>query len=295
MEEVTENAFYIPGAVNTGVIKMGSEAVLIDTGLDREAGRKILRVLERKGLSVKAIINTHSHADHFGGNSFIVRRTDAKVYAPEIEAGIIQYPYIEPLYLFSAHPVKDLQNRFLMAQASRVDFILKEGLGLEGMESLNSELKLEIIPLYGHSPRQIGVTVDGVLFCADSVFSKEVIDKYKIPLFMDIEKQKQTLSFLEKSKFDLYVPCHAQPTSDISELIEVNLGIMERVEEFLATKSGTTDEILRRLCKEFGIKLRDFTSYALMAATLKAYLGYLYDKGVLEAEFGDTVYWKGKK
>ncbi|MBO8182707.1 MAG: MBL fold metallo-hydrolase [Archaeoglobus sp.] len=299
LEEITQNVYYVPGAVNIGVLEVGANdanganAVLIDTGLDREAGRRILKLLEKNQLKVKAIVNTHSHADHFGGNSFIVKRSQAKVFAPEIEAGIIQYPYIEPLYLFSAHPVRDLQNRFLMAEASRVDFILKEF--DHGLKPLNLDLDLEIIPLYGHSPKQIGVAVDDILFCADSVFSKEVIEKYKIPLFMDIEKQKQTLSFLEKSDYDFYIPCHAKPTSDISELVELNLGVIERVEEFLAAERGTTDEILRRLCKEFGIRLADFTSYSLMLSTLKAYLGHLYDRGVLEVEFGDTLYWKGAK
>jgi glyoxylase-like metal-dependent hydrolase (beta-lactamase superfamily II) len=293
--QITENAFYIPGAVNIGVVKIDNGIILVDTGLDREAGRRILKALEKGNVvdatntvkevrEVKAIINTHSHADHFGGNGYIVKRTTAKVYAPEIEAGIIQYPYIEPLYLFSAHPVKKLLNRFLMAEATKVDFVVSR-----------AELRLgplRAIPLYGHSPRQIGVEVDGVLYCADSIFSKEVIEKYKIPLFMDIEKQKETLSFLEKSNYEFYVPCHAKPTADVSELVDLNFGVIERVEEFLISESGTTDEMLRKLCRKFEIRLRDFTSYALMLATLKAYLSYLHDKGALKAEFSDTLYWK---
>ena len=291
MEEITENAYYIQGAVNIGVIKNGNVAVLVDTGLDREAGRRILRTLEKEDIRVKAIINTHSHADHFGGNNFIVKRTGAKVYAPEIEAGMIQYPYIEPLYLYSAHPVKDLLNRFLMAEASNVDFVLK-GNALDSRLDFGLDLPVRIVPLFGHSPKQIGVEVDGVLYCADSVFSEEIIKKYRIPLFMDIERQKQTLSFLEKNNYDFYVPCHAKPTDDISELVEINSRVINEVEEFLLEESGTTDEILRRLCRKFEIKLSDFTSYSLMMATLKAYLGYLYDKQMISAKFDGTLYWK---
>ena len=292
LKQISEEAYYIPGAVNIGVIKSGNSAVLIDTGLDREAGRRILRLLEKNNLKVKAIINTHSHADHFGGNSYIVRRTDAKVYAPEIEAGIIQYPYLEPLYLYSAHPVKDLMSRFLMAEASRVDFVLdvktetKLDLG-EGYPNV------DILSLPGHSPNQIGVEVDGVLYCADSVFSRNVIEKYKIPLFMDIERQKQTLSLLEKSGYEYYIPCHAEATNDISELVESNLDVIRKVEEFLISlKRGTTEEILRKLCQEFEIKLSNFTEYYLMTSTLRAYLSYLYDKGVLAANFDEVLYWK---
>ena len=113
--QISDSTYYIPGATATGVVRSENRAIPIDTGLDKESGRRILRLIQKNGLDAAAIINTHSHADHFGGNSFIVRRTDAKVYAPAIEAGIIQYPYLEPLYLFSAHPVNEMMSRFLMA------------------------------------------------------------------------------------------------------------------------------------------------------------------------------------
>jgi|Deesub1362B_J571_1020462.scaffolds.fasta_scaffold00269_41 glyoxylase-like metal-dependent hydrolase (beta-lactamase superfamily II) len=292
LEQISENTYYIPGAINIGVIRVKNDAVLIDTGLDREAGRRILRLLEKNNLKVKAIINTHSHADHFGGDRYIVRRTNAKVYAPEIEAGIIQYPFLEPLYLYSAHPVKDLMNRFLMAEATKVDFVLnvknKTELDFGGEFPI-----VDVLPLPGHSPNQIGVEVDNVLYCADSVFSRKVIKKYKIPLFMDVERQKQTLSFLEKSEYEHYVPCHAETTNDISELVESNLDVIRKVEEFLISlKEGTTEDILRKLCQEFEIKLNNFTEYYLMMSALRAYLSYLYNEGLLAANFDEVLYWK---
>lgn len=75
----------------------------------------------------KAIVNTHSHADHCGGNRYIKERTGATIYASEIESAIIQYPLLEPLYLFSgASPLRDLRNKFLMAQSSSVDHVIKK-------------------------------------------------------------------------------------------------------------------------------------------------------------------------
>ncbi len=293
LERISENSYYIPGAVNVGVIKAGNHAVLIDTGLDRETGRRILRLLEKNELNVRAIINTHSHADHFGGNNYIIKRTNAKVYAPEIEAGIIQYPYLEPLYLYSAHPIKDLMNRFLMADASRVDYVLKAGNKKKLHLGEEIDIELKILSLPGHSPNQIGVEVDGILYCADSVFSKKVIEKYKIPLFMDIERQKRTLSLLEKSGYECYIPCHADATDDISDLVESNLNVIINMEEFLVSlKKGTTEDILRSVCREFGVKLRNFTEYCLMMSTLKAYLSHMYNKGMLTASFDCVLCWE---
>jgi glyoxylase-like metal-dependent hydrolase (beta-lactamase superfamily II) len=48
----------------------GNEAILIDSGLDKDSGKKILKLLESRGFSLKFIINTHSNADHTGGNRF---------------------------------------------------------------------------------------------------------------------------------------------------------------------------------------------------------------------------------
>ncbi len=289
LEQISETLYLVPGSTNIGVIRVENEAIAVDTGLDKEHGRRVLRLLEKNGMELKAIVNTHSHADHFGGNEYLVRRTDARVCAPEIEAGAIQYPYLEPLYLFSAHPVSEMMNRFLMAKPSRVDHVV----GIEDRDELDfGNIKVYTVPLRGHSPGQIGVEVDRILFCADSVFSERVIEKYRIPLFMDIGRQKETLEFLEKSSYELYVPCHAKPTDDISYLVEVNMNVISRVEEFLLSLSrGTTDEILRKLCSEFEVKLSSFTEHALMLSALKAYLSYLHDRGDYKAEFEETLYW----
>ncbi len=291
--EVSDSVFCIPGATNIGVISSGKEVVLIDTGIDKESGRKILKTLEKSGFEAKAIINTHSHADHFGGNSYIVKKAGVKVYAPEIEAGIILYPYLEPLYLFSAHPVKDLMSRFLMAKPSRVDFVLNA----EKETEINpwADINVKIVPLPGHSPAQIGVEAGGILFCADSVFSKRIMEKYGIPLFMDIGSQKETLSFLERSECEMYIPCHAEPVKDITDLVELNLKLILQVEELIVSHGkATTEEILKSVCREFRIKLDNFTEYSLMLSAVKAYLSHLYNSGLISAEFDGMLYWKTK-
>lgn len=60
----------MPFAENTYVVWLpqSSEAIVIDPGLQPEL---IFEVLERERLSVAAILNTHGHADHIGGNAAI--------------------------------------------------------------------------------------------------------------------------------------------------------------------------------------------------------------------------------
>jgi len=295
LRKITESVYYIYGAVNIGIIKDGDEVVLIDTGLDDDSGKKILRCLSENGLKPKAIINTHSHADHFGGNAYIREKTGAIIYSPEVESGIIQYPYFEPFYLFSgAEPVADLKNKFLMAKASPVDHIIKKG----QMQQQIGELCLNIIPLPGHSPNQIGIETEGVLFCADAVFSKDILNKHIMPFCMDIALQKDTLKNLKNTCYSVYVPSHGEVVDNIQETSDEYLCIIDRIEqtaeEILSSKK-TTPEFLKQLSCCLGAKIKTVPSYYLMNAIAMAYLSYMHAKGSVIYMLEDNMlYWIGK-
>lgn len=70
---MADNVAYIQGATNLRVIHNNQKAIIIDTGLDRDSGHKIKRLIEQEDRELEPIINTHSHADHFGGNNYLAR------------------------------------------------------------------------------------------------------------------------------------------------------------------------------------------------------------------------------
>ena len=86
---LTESAYHLRGGSNAGLIVEGGRAVLIDTGLDKDTSKKILRHLDALGVSLAAVVITHAHADHFGGAATITARTRAPVYAPALEAAVV--------------------------------------------------------------------------------------------------------------------------------------------------------------------------------------------------------------
>lgn len=51
------------------------QALLIDSGGDKDAGKKALKHLEANGWTLAGVFNTHSHADHIRGSKLIVERT----------------------------------------------------------------------------------------------------------------------------------------------------------------------------------------------------------------------------
>jgi glyoxylase-like metal-dependent hydrolase (beta-lactamase superfamily II) len=290
LKKITENVYYIPGSSNIGVLRVAdNDVVLIDTGLDEDYGKKILNLLNQHNFSVKAIINTHSHADHCGGNHYIKSKTSAIIYAPEIESAIIMAPYIEPLYLFSgAEPLTELYNKFLMATPSVVDHVI-----LRNNKSVTiGSLDIKVLQLPGHSPNQIGLIVDDVLFCADAIFSEDIIRKHKIPFYIDIDKAKETLMMLKNSSHLFYVPSHAEPRDSLSDLVDINLAAINSVEDYFLNslrESQTTEQALDRLCKNFGIKINSAQQYYLMNTINMAYLSSLHKNGKTKISFNENI------
>ena len=119
--KVGEKTYYIKNNTNIGIYKVNDNDVyLIDTGNDKDAGKKVLKIVADQGWSVKGVISTHSHADHIGGNRIIQDRTSCIVLANKIEKCFTEYPVLEPSLLYGAYPLKDLTNKFLMAKESNV-------------------------------------------------------------------------------------------------------------------------------------------------------------------------------
>lgn len=288
--EVSKNIAYIPGAVNIGVLRNDERCAVIDTGLDKDSGKKIRKALESEGLKLEVIINTHSHADHFGGNAYLTRNLKAKVYAPSIESGIIQNPILEPVYLFNgATPIRNLRNKFVLAKPSPVDMVLEPGkLEVIGLE-------VEIIPLPGHCFNQIGILFEDVLFCADTVFSRRVLEKYRIPVVQDVKNQLETLGKLAEMSYSFYVPAHTKPKEDIKELVQSNLettqGIIGDIKRLIESPK-TTEQVVSELATLYGLDLTVVQQYYLIQMTVMAYLGYIYDEKMSEIKMeNNQLFW----
>ena len=67
-------------------------------------GKKALRNLEAKGWKPDRVLNTHSHADHIGGNHLLQQRTGCAVYCPGVEWAFARFPVLEPAYLYGDGP-----------------------------------------------------------------------------------------------------------------------------------------------------------------------------------------------
>ena len=70
--QVSEQSYYIQSPAKIGLVKLdGQRVCLIDSGNDKDAGRKVRQLLDANGWQLTAIYNTHSNADHIGGNRYL--------------------------------------------------------------------------------------------------------------------------------------------------------------------------------------------------------------------------------
>ena len=212
--KVGEQSYYIESPARIGVyVENGTEAYLVDSGNDKDAGRKVKQILEANDWTLKAIINTHSNAEHIGGNQYLQKQTGCKIFSRGIEAAFTQYPVLEPAFLFGGFPLKELQHKFLMAKPSEVTDI----------SAADFPQNLSVIDLPGHFFDMIGIrTPDGVAFIADCLNSKETLDKYRFTFIYDVEAYLHTLEQVGKMQAKMFVPAHAKPTEDIKHLVEYN-------------------------------------------------------------------------
>ena len=280
-------SYYIECPAKIGLLRLdGDEVALIDSGSDKDAGRRVRKILDENGWKLRAIYNTHSHADHIGGNRFLQDRSGCAIYAPGPECAWANHVDFEPSFLYGGRPPRDLRHKFLMAQESRVEPLTQDVL----------PAGVEWIPLPGHSMDMAGFrTADDVVYLADCVSSEETLAKYQINYTYDPEVYLQTLERVKGMEAKLFIPCHAAPTEDIAPLAQRNIDKVHEIAGIIAEICGEPrafEEILRELFMRFNLTMT-FQQYALIGSTLRSYLAWLRDSGELEVEIEDArLLWR---
>ena len=278
---ITDKSYYIQSPARIGLVKISDrEVCLIDSGSDKDAGRRARQILDANGWKLTAIFNTHSHADHIGGNKYLQGQTGCKIYAPGIDCDFTRHPILEPSFLYGGYPCRELRHKFLLAQESPAEYLTEEVLP-EGFE---------MIALPGHFFDMTGFrTPDDVVYLADCLSSRETLEKYRIGFLYDVAAYLRTLEMVKTLKAKMFVPAHAQPTADISALAQYNLEMVQEVAERiveLCREPLCFETILQRLFAGYGLTM-DFEQYVLVGSTVRSYLSWLKDTGRLSARFED--------
>jgi glyoxylase-like metal-dependent hydrolase (beta-lactamase superfamily II) len=283
---IADRAWVIPGGVNIGVLANDDgQIVLVDTGLNESSAKKALKVVrDELGGEVVAVLTTHAHADHFGGNATIVKRTGAAVHAPRFDEAFLRYPLLQPASLFGgADPLDTLRGNFLLADPSPVDVVVEPG------AHEIAGIGVEAVPLFGHSPGQLGYVAGDVFFCADVVLPANVLDKYRIPYLFSLTEHLAALERVRGTPHRVAVAGHG-PILDQGQLgaaIDLNEALAWRVAEAvldLTAVPRTAEAILEGILRQFDAPVVDAPSFYLLQPTVFAFLSHLPRSGEIRHE-----------
>ncbi len=296
--QVQEHTWVIQGGANIGVIATEGRCLIIDSGMDKDAGRDILNQVKKLGLTPTALLVTHAHADHFGGAQYLVRQTGLTVFATRIEASVMAGPMLEPLYLFSgALPPRDLQHKFLLAKPCLTDVILV------GNEQEIDHIPVKVVSLPGHSLEQVGVAFGETIFVGDAFLTPDILDKHRIPFYSDIEAGLSTLTAMKAHilPFKHIVAGHGElytSTEQANLAIEYTAKRLESILDTIRTAladgaARPANDILSVVATTLGAQIQTLPQYVLYNTTVQSALSVLYTRGELQPHFqGNFLAWR---
>jgi hydroxyacylglutathione hydrolase len=145
-------------ASNTYLVRTGTpgECVLIDPGLDLDA---IEQALNTTALVPAAIFVTHGHFDHVGSAEHLRRKYSIDLHMPQADAKIAR----SSNFLMMAFKVAariDLPNEFVPIE--------------DGFTWSKGAVRVEAIPVPGHTPGSTILNVNGRLFSGDTIYRDDV-------------------------------------------------------------------------------------------------------------------------
>lgn len=172
-----------------------NEAVVIDPA---DKGQKIYEELQKKGITVKAILLTHGHFDHVMGVDELRRASGAKVYLGKEEEKLISNTEL------------NLSAMFGTLFTTKADVFVKDGEELE-----LAGIKIKVIHTPGHTIGGVSYYLEeeGILVCGDTLFAGSV-GRTDFPSSSGAELGRSIREKLFKLPEDVYVyPGHGPSTT----------------------------------------------------------------------------------
>ena len=295
--------YVIPGVTNVGVItdSKKSEIYLIDTGRTEDQGEKMFSTLQKNfpEYKVKAIINTHAHADHSGADSLIQKKTGCEIYLSAAERGILENPYLQSCILWGGFSPKEFHNSLYMPapveHTKLIDFSKTIRIGAPD----GSTYKMNFMELPGHYFGDTGVLITAakgqkILFAGDAISNRAELGKYWIQFMVQPDKCAETLTKICSIKNLVWcIPSHGKfIKDDLHETAELcTIAIYSARQAILnALKKGplSTEKLIQAVARQNNISM-GLGQYNLVSATIKSHLSALREKKMIKMKVCENV------
>jgi len=295
LHQIKEGCYFFKGAVNIGYIHSDGKGMLIDAGLDKGTAKKIIKLLNENRLPLDFLLLTHAHTDHYGGASQLQKETEIQLFAPKLESAIMEFPILEPIYLWNgAMPIKQLRNKFLEGAPITIDGFIAEGTQKIG------PFNFEAVFLPGHSYAQMGILINEIFYAADSYFGTKALEKHKVPFIVDANTTIDSLLKVRSLSFQGSVPGHGEYEENIEATIKANLDCHANIKQFLLDclideSAGMSAEVLlAKMFEHFHLTAREIGQWLLYRTSFTAYISSLIEDGEISISINEHVPWLKK-
>lgn len=284
---IKNNSYFCTGIFSVGVYAQDGIAILIDSGgNDERYTKELSNAIQTAGYEVVAIINTHCHPDHCGGNSFFQKKfPDLKTYCILDEKQLIEDPNLAPrCFCGGAAPFAGLKNKYIAPQHTSSITNPLESYTDQVLTIHGSEFK--IITLPGHTPGSIGiVTPDNVLYCGDALFGEETFHKHPVLFYTDIGNTLASFKKLATLKVDASVLYHGGLVHDLQTITKEHenriLDIKSTLLDMVNKQSSSIDMLTQQVMQSY--KIPDtIVAFTLTQTTVRAYLTQLEAEKMIE-------------
>lgn len=297
---LSKSVYCLLDHTNIGIIEDVDYLILVDSGLNSENASEIDKLIQTNfNKKVGAIINTHSNADHAGGNKYFSEKYNCKIYTTPKESAFLENPYLESALIWGAHPFDKIRTSYFECEKSIATDLVNE----KSQIKLNNGTIIKFISLPGHFIDMIGIFISDIdekntIFLGDSIFGAQMITKYNISYMINVSEFKNTLVKIIKINSDFYIPSHGTIITSKEELIRVakmNKNEIDKIQNYLLFICSTPmqfDDILANVFNEYHIRTTA-SQIVLIGSTIKNHLTDLYCNKKLEMICNDgRMFWK---
>ena len=309
LTELIPGIYVVPGVTNVGVITDTKKACdtntqhpvtdvyLVDSGRTAEQGAFVLEAVSRffeerhQEYKIKAIINTHAHADHTGANAFIQEKTNCQIYLSVYERGILENPYLQGSILWGGFSPKELHNSLYMPAAVKNTKLINFSKTVTICAPDRSKYKMNFLSLPGHYFGDTGILItrkngkeqEKVLFAGDAISNRAELGKYWIQFMIQPDESAKTLEKICAIKDLKYcVPSHGkiirEDLAETAELCTIAIySTRQAILNALKKQALSTEQLIKEVARQNNIDM-GFGQYCLVSATIRSHLSALREK-----------------
>ena len=298
---LSEHIGFFSHRTNVGLVEAKDGLYLIDSGDSDQDGKDLVDSCKElfPDKKIKAILNTHSHQDHSGGNHYITEATGAETWTSKKEADILSNPDFMSVIYWGAICFDDLKAQGFVPEHENS---VQKFLGEETVQ-IDDTISFECISLPGHYFGQLGYIFsdksDGhsVFFLGDSCFGSQMLKKYWIPYMLDPLMFRKSIEKIEAQDADFYVPSHGEQCDKkrILAITELNSLVTFETESLLLNilkKGPATHEMILKNAADFaGLNLK-LSQFVLIGTTFRSYLSSMADRGLVSYRMeNNQMFW----